>query len=131
MVTVGATPAVPLLFGVCDFDGTGEGVMIAGEVEVLADCPGLGHQAAGALFALHALFVFEGWFGGRQVPGGCAFIGAGDSLALVQSVCGAKWRRRVPRAGRLLAGGTRGLGGWLADGGGVEGLVVQAAAEAQ
>lgn len=94
MGTSGGTPAEPLLFGVGNSDGTGDGVMIAGDVEALAhhycqsgvavtfdEYSGLGHEAAGAPFAAHAISWLGDRFSGSAAPNGCASIGPGNSLA--------------------------------------------------
>ena len=94
MGTSGGTPAEPLLFGVGDSDGTGDGIMIDGDVEALAHeyCqrgvpvtftvyPGLPHSDAAVPFEAQALTFLEGRFSGAAAPNGCASIGQGNSLA--------------------------------------------------
>jgi hypothetical protein len=94
MGTSGGTPAEPLLFGVGDSDGTGDGIMIAGDVEALAHeyCqrgvpvtfsvyPLLPHSDAAVPFEAQALSFLEGRFNGGAAPNGCASIGQGNSLA--------------------------------------------------
>jgi Secretory lipase len=94
MGTSGGTPAEPLLFGVGDSDGTGDGIMIDGDVEALAHeyCqrgvpvtftvyPGLPHSDAAVPFEAQALAFLEGRFSGAAAPTGCASIGQGSSLA--------------------------------------------------
>jgi pimeloyl-ACP methyl ester carboxylesterase len=94
MGTSGGTPDEPLLFGVGDYDGTGDGIMIDGDVEALAHeyCqrgvpvtftvyPGLPHSDAAVPFEAQALTFLEGQFSGAPAPNGCAAIGPGNSLA--------------------------------------------------
>jgi secretory lipase len=94
MGTSGGTPAEPLLFGVGDSDGTGDGIMIDGDVEALAHeyCqrgvpvtftvyPALPHSDAAVPFEAQALTFLEGLFNGHAAANGCASIGAGNSLA--------------------------------------------------
>jgi secretory lipase len=94
MGTSGGTPGEPLLFGVGDSDGTGDGIMIDGDVEALAHeyCqrgvpvtfsvyPGLPHSDAAVPFEAQALTFLEGQFNGLPAPNGCASIGPGNSLA--------------------------------------------------
>jgi len=94
MGSSGGTPAEPLLFGVGDSDGTGDGIMIDADVAALAHqyCqqgvpvtftvyPGLPHSDAAVPFEAQALAFLEGRFNGAPAPNGCATIGAGDSLA--------------------------------------------------
>lgn len=94
MGTSGGTPAEPLLLGVGDSDGTGDGIMIDGDVEALAHqyCqrgvpvtftvyPGLPHSDAAVPFEAQALAFLEGQFTGAAAPNGCASIGQGNSLA--------------------------------------------------
>ena len=90
----GGTPAEPVLLGVGNADGTGDGIMIAGDVEALAHeyCQrgvpvsfdvyyGLQHTPAAVPFETHALAFLEGLFGGSAAPNGCSLIGTGNSLA--------------------------------------------------
>jgi hypothetical protein len=94
MGTSGGTPGEPLLLGVGDSDGTGDGIMIDGDVEALAHeyCqrgvpvtftvyPGLPHSDAAVPFEAQALTFLEGQFNGLPAPSGCASIGQGNSLA--------------------------------------------------
>jgi pimeloyl-ACP methyl ester carboxylesterase len=94
MGTSGGIPDEPLLFGVGDSDGTGDGIMIDGDVEALAHeyCqrgvpvtftvyPGLPHSDAAVPFEVQALTFLEGRFNGAPAPDGCASIGPGNSLA--------------------------------------------------
>jgi hypothetical protein len=94
MGTSGGTPGEPLLFGVGDSDGTGDGIMIDGDVEALAHeyCQrgvpvtfsvyaGLPHSDAAVPFEAQAQSFLEGQFNGSPAPNGCAFIGPGNSLA--------------------------------------------------
>jgi len=94
MGTSGGTPAEPLLLGLGDSDGTGDGIMIDGDVQALAHeyCqrgvpvtftvyPGLPHSDAAVPFEAQALAFLEGQFNGAAAPNGCASIGQGNSLA--------------------------------------------------
>jgi hypothetical protein len=94
MGTSGGTPREPLLFGVGDSDGTGDGIMIDGDVEALAHeyCQrglpvtftvykGLPHTDAAVPFEAEALTFLEGRFSGLPAVNGCASIGTGNSLA--------------------------------------------------
>jgi pimeloyl-ACP methyl ester carboxylesterase len=94
MGTSGGTPAEPLLLGVGDSDGTGDGIMIDGDVEALAHeyCqrgvpvtftmyPGLPHSDAAVPFEAQALAFLEGQFNGAAAANGCASVGQGNSLA--------------------------------------------------
>jgi Secretory lipase len=94
MGTSGGTPGEPLLLGVGDSDGTGDGIMIDGDVEALAHeyCqrgvpvtytvyPLLPHADAAVPFEAQALTFLEGQFSGSPAPNGCATIGQGNSLA--------------------------------------------------
>jgi hypothetical protein len=94
MGSSGNTPAEPLLLGVGDSDGTGDGIMIDGDVEALAHqyCAsgvpvtfdvyqGLPHADAAVPFEAHALTFLTGLFLGLPAPDGCASIGPGNSLA--------------------------------------------------
>jgi hypothetical protein len=94
MGTSGGTPTEPLLFGVGDSDGTGDGIMIDGDVEALAHeyCQrgvpvtfsvyaGLPHSDAAVPFEAQALTFLEGQFNGLAAPDGCSSIGVGNSLA--------------------------------------------------
>jgi hypothetical protein len=94
MGTSGGTPGEPLLFGVGDSDGTGDGIMIDKDVEALAHeyCqrgvpvtysvyPFLPHSDAAVPFEAQALTFLEGLFNGHTAPNGCASIGQGNSLA--------------------------------------------------
>jgi len=94
MGSSGGTPGEPLLLGVGDSDGTGDGIMIDGDVEALAHeyCqrgvpvtytvyPLLPHADAAVPFEAQALSFLEGQFNGSPAPDGCASIGQGNSLA--------------------------------------------------
>ena len=87
-------PAEPLLFGVGDADGTGDGIMIAGDVEALAheyctegvpvtfdEYPGLPHTEAAVPFEADAMTFLTNLFLGLPAPNGCSSIGTGNSLA--------------------------------------------------
>jgi len=90
----GGTPAIPMLLGVGNADGTGDGIMIAGDVEALAheycqrgvpvtfdEYYGLQHTPAAVPFEAHALTFLEALFAGSPAPNGCSSIGTGNSLA--------------------------------------------------
>jgi hypothetical protein len=90
----GGTPAEPVLLGVGNADGTGDGIMIAGDVEALAheycqrgvavtfdEYAGLQHTPAAVPFEADALTFLEGRMLGLPAPNGCASIGTGNSLA--------------------------------------------------
>jgi Secretory lipase len=90
----GGTPAEPVLLGVGNADGTGDGIMIAGDVEALAheycqrgvpvtfdEYTGLQHTPAAVPFEADALTFLEGRMLGLPAPDGCASIGTGNSLA--------------------------------------------------
>ncbi|HEY1625337.1 MAG TPA: lipase family protein [Streptosporangiaceae bacterium] len=90
----GGTPAEPVLLGVGNADGTGDGIMIAGDVEALAheycqrgvpvtfdEYAGLQHTPAAVPFEADALTFLEGRMLGLPAPNGCATIGTGNSLS--------------------------------------------------
>jgi hypothetical protein len=94
MGTSGGKPAEPLLFGVGDSDGTGDGIMVDGDVEALAHeyCqrgvpvtytvyPLLPHSDAAVPFEAQALTFLENLFNGKAPSNGCSSIGQGNSLA--------------------------------------------------
>ncbi|HEY1617064.1 MAG TPA: lipase family protein [Streptosporangiaceae bacterium] len=94
MGTSGGKPAEPLLFGVGDSDGTGDGIMVDGDVEALAHeyCgrgvpvtytvyPLLPHSDAAVPFEAQALAFLENLFNGKTPSDGCSSIGQGNSLA--------------------------------------------------
>jgi Secretory lipase len=87
-------PTEPLFMAVGNSDGTGDGVMVAADVEALAheyceqgvpvtfsEYSGLDHEEAIAPFESTALAFLEGRFAGGPAPNGCASIGPGNSLA--------------------------------------------------
>ena len=86
-------PAEPLLLGVGNADGTGDGIMIAGDVQSLAyqycqegvpvtfdEYSGLQHTPAAVPFEAHALIFLESLFAGLPPANGCASIGPGNPL---------------------------------------------------
>jgi Secretory lipase len=94
MGTAPGNPAVPLFMAVGNSDGTGDGVMVAADVEALAheyceqgvpvtfsEYSGLDHEEAIAPFESAALTFLEGRFAGGPSSNGCASIGTGNSLA--------------------------------------------------
>ncbi|MGI8762336.1 MAG: lipase family protein [Jatrophihabitantaceae bacterium] len=87
-------PAGPLLMAVGNADGTGDDVMIAGDVEALAheycqqgvavvftQYPGADHTEAAVPFEVSALAFLTARFAGTPPVNGCALIGKGNSLA--------------------------------------------------
>jgi hypothetical protein len=87
-------PAEPLFMAVGNHDGTGDGVMVAADVEALAheycqqgvpvtfsESQGLDHTEAIAPFESAALAFLQARFAGAPAVNGCASIGAGNSLA--------------------------------------------------
>jgi acetyl esterase/lipase len=90
----GGTPASPVLLAVGNADGTGDGIMVAGDVEALAheycqrgvpvtfdEYAGLQHTPAAVPFEADAFTFLVGRFAGLPAPDGCASIGTGNSLA--------------------------------------------------
>jgi acetyl esterase/lipase len=87
-------PIAPLMMGVGDSDGFGDGVMRDGDVESLAReyCRqgvavefhrygGAGHEAAGAYFEPETVPFLQARFAGLTFKGNCGSIPHGDSLA--------------------------------------------------
>jgi hypothetical protein len=87
-------PTEPLLMAVGNHDGTGDGVMVAADVEALAheycqqgvpvtfnEYQNLDHTETVAPFESSALPFLEARFAGGPVANGCASIGVGNSLA--------------------------------------------------
>jgi hypothetical protein len=94
MGTAPGNPAEPLFLAVGNQDGTGDGVMVAADVEALAheyceqgvpvtfsEYSGLSHEEAIAPFESSALTFLQARFAGGPAPNGCASIGVGNSLA--------------------------------------------------
>jgi hypothetical protein len=94
MGTSSTHPAEPLLMAVGNSDGTGDGVMVAADVEALAHkyCTegvpvtfttyqGLDHEETIAPFESSALTFLEARFAGTPAASGCAAVGTGNSLA--------------------------------------------------
>lgn len=94
MGTTPGRPGEPILIGVGNYDGTGDGIMIAGDEEALAyeycqrgvpvtfqEYQGLPHADAAVPWEAAALTFLEGRFAGLPAPNGCASIGPGNSLA--------------------------------------------------
>jgi Secretory lipase len=94
MGTASAHPAGPLLMAVGNQDGTGDGVMIAADVEALAheycekgvpvtftEYDGLDHTEASIPFEASALAFLSTLFLGVPPVNGCGSIGTGNSLA--------------------------------------------------
>jgi hypothetical protein len=87
-------PTEPLFMGVGNSDGTGDGVMVAADVEALAheycqqgvpveftEYQNLDHEEAIAPFESGALAFLQARFSGSAPVNGCGSIGAGNSLA--------------------------------------------------
>jgi acetyl esterase/lipase len=83
-----------MLIGVGNYDGTGDGIMIADDEEALAheycqrgvpvtfqEYQGLPHADAAVPWEASALTFLESRFAGLPAPDGCASIGTGNSLA--------------------------------------------------
>jgi hypothetical protein len=88
------TPTGPLLMGVGNADGTGDGVMIANDVAALAhqyctrgvnvtfrEYVGDDHAAAAPPFLLAAIPFLQSRLDGQAVSNGCAAVPVGNSLA--------------------------------------------------
>ncbi len=88
------TPTGPLLMGVGNADGTGDGVMIAKDVAALAhqycergvnvtfdEYAGDDHTAAAPPFLLASVPFLQSRLDGQAVPNGCAAVPTGNSLA--------------------------------------------------
>ncbi len=119
-------PTEPLFMGVGNSDGTGDGVMVAADVEALAheycqqgvpveftQYQNLDHEEAIAPFESGALAFLQARFSGSAPVNGCASIGAGNSLAplTVSSAPAAPGSPAAacPLATGKLAGSTLGL----------------------
>jgi Secretory lipase len=96
MGTAPGHPTGPLLMGVGNSDGTGDGVMVAADVEALAheycqqgvpvtfdEYTNLDHEEAIAPFESTALAFLESRFTGGPAPNGCASIATGNALTSV------------------------------------------------
>jgi hypothetical protein len=94
MGTARGNPTEPLFMAVGNSDGTGDGVMVAADVEALAheycqqgvpvtfsEYRNLDHTEAIVPFESSALPFLEARFAGSAPVNGCASIGAGNSLA--------------------------------------------------
>lgn len=90
------TPRGPLLIGVGNSDGTGDGVMVARDVQALAyaycrrdvsvqfhEYAGDNHYAAAVAFEREATAFLQARLAGKAVPNGCSSIQPGNSLASV------------------------------------------------
>ena len=88
------TPNEPLLMGVGNADGTGDGVMVANDVAALAheyckrgvnvtfhEYAGDDHTQAAPPFLLAAVPFLQSRLQGQAVPNGCASVPVGNSLA--------------------------------------------------
>jgi hypothetical protein len=93
MGTTPGHPTMPLLFGVGDQDGTGDGIMVAGDVEALAheycqqglpvtfeEYPGLAHTEAAVPFETDAMTFLTNLFAGGAPNNGCSSIGKGTPI---------------------------------------------------
>ncbi|HEY3735548.1 MAG TPA: lipase family protein [Streptosporangiaceae bacterium] len=93
MGTAPGHPEEPILLGNGNADGTGDGIMIAGDVEALGheycqqgvpvtfdEYSGLTHTAAAVPFETHAMTFLEGLFAGLPAPNGCSSIGPGNPI---------------------------------------------------
>ncbi|MDQ6803839.1 MAG: lipase family protein [Actinomycetota bacterium] len=118
MGTAPGHPTGPLFMAVGNQDGTGDGVMIAGDVEALAheycqqgvpvtfsEYHGLDHTTAAVPFEASALTFLEMQFLGLPAVNGCGSIGAGNSLAPLPVSAPAG----CPLASGMLSGDTLGL----------------------
>jgi hypothetical protein len=117
-------PTGPLFMAVGNHDGTGDGVMVAADVEALAheyceqgvpvtfsEYRGLDHTDAAVPFESTALAFLEARFAGAPPPNGCASIGVGNSLAplpIPPAASGSK-TPSCPVATGKLSGDTLGL----------------------
>jgi hypothetical protein len=122
MGTAPGHPTEPLFMAVGNHDGTGDGVMVAADVEALAheycqqgvpvtfsEYRNLDHTQAAAPFESTALAFLEARFAGAPPPNGCASIGAGNSLApLPVSAAGTSSRHACPLVSGRLSGDTLG-----------------------
>jgi hypothetical protein len=94
MGTAPGHPAEPLLLGVGNQDGTGDGIMVAGDVEALAheyctqgvpvtfeEYSGLAHTEAAVPFETDAMTFLTNLFTGGAPSNGCSSIGPGTSIA--------------------------------------------------
>ena len=93
MGTAAGHPHEPLLLGVGNSDGTGDGIMIAGDVEALGheycqqgvpvtfdEYSGLSHTEAAVPFETHAFTFLGNLFLGLPAPNGCSSIGPGNPI---------------------------------------------------
>ncbi|MGH3156056.1 MAG: lipase family protein [Streptosporangiaceae bacterium] len=94
MGTAPGHPEEPLLLGVGNADGTGDGIMVAGDVEALAheycqqgvpvtfdEYSGLEHTEAAVPFEVDAMTFLTNLFAGGAPSNGCSSIGPGTSIA--------------------------------------------------
>ena len=93
------TPKEPILIGVGNADGTGDGVMVAADDEALAhayctrgltvrfsEFPGLTHTEAAVPFELAARSFLDQRLAGIPAISQCAIIGKGNSLKPLKRV---------------------------------------------
>jgi Secretory lipase len=124
MGTSSTHPAEPLLMAVGNSDGTGDGVMVAADVEALAhkfcdegvpvtftEYQKLDHEETIAPFEATALPFLEARFAGAPEVSGCASIGNGNSLTPlpVSSAGQGSTGQSCPVATGRLSGDTLGL----------------------
>jgi Secretory lipase len=119
------TPRGPLLIGVGNSDGTGDGVMVAKDVQALAytycrrgvsvqfhEYAGDNHYSAAVAFEPEATVFLDARLTGKAEPNGCSSIGPGNSLAPCPcrnracSTCSGSVHER-PRAGSPWRSGPR------------------------
>jgi hypothetical protein len=94
MGTAPGHPAEPLLLGVGNADGTGDGIMVAGDVEALAheycqqgvpvtfdEYTGLDHTEAAVPFESDAIQFLTNLFDGEAPSNNCSSVGPGTSIA--------------------------------------------------
>jgi hypothetical protein len=94
IMSTAGTPKAPLFIGVGNADGTGDGVMVANDVEALAytycqrgasvqfnEYKGDDHTGAAIPFEAGALTFLTQLLNGGSVANGCGSIGPGNSLA--------------------------------------------------
>ncbi len=111
------TPRGPLFIGVGNADGTGDGIMVADDVEALAhtycqrgvsvqfnEYSGDHHDAAAVPFEEGAFAFLTDRLAGQSVKNGCSSIGVGNSLAPlpVPPSLGFRYLGRRPQVGGVV-----------------------------
>ena len=124
MGTAPGHPTGPLLMAVGNSDGTGDGVMVAADVEGLAheycqqgvavtfdEYTNLDHEETIAPFESTALAFLQSRFAGAPAPNGCASIGTGNALTPlpISSAGGGARANACPVPSGRLAGNDLGL----------------------